>query len=553
MAIASSVEGMAGKLDVTSRDYYKECLRTGQPSYSQALRSLVSNQPIVVICHPVLDKNGKPSGSMVLGVVDLHTFTKKVVAPIQIGETGYAYICDSEGRFLAHPKDELILDTNIKQWDFGQQLMAMGNGHLEYFFKGREKQAVFATEEHLGWLVAITIDNSEIFAASNHLRNLGIIITALALLVVGVIVFFVAQSVSRPVQRMIDDLTQGSTQTTAAADQIANASIGLADQANQQAAAVQETSASLEEMTANVRQTLDAAQHCDELMQKAEQVVVSGTASMNQMVEAIQGIKASADQTSKIVKTIDEIAFQTNLLALNAAVEAARAGDAGKGFAVVAEEVRSLAGRAATAARETGQLIEDSVAQAEAGVKTTDRTREAFAQTAENASQVAQQVKQIATSANEQTLGIEQINKAVSSLENTTQGTAATAEESASAAEELNAQSTQLLSIVNQLLALVTGESKGRPGPGPAPTGLRPRPASRVATSWAATRPPAAWTTPSATTSCGIWKMTCWKFPIPTSWISDPAGAGMEPIPSRPAPPSRAPGKSLSILTKPIA
>ena len=472
VAIASSVTGMAGKLDVSGREYFKESQRTGQASYSQALRSLVSGQPIVVICQPVLNPAGKPSGTVLLGVVDLHHFTQKVVSPIKIGDTGYAYICDSEGRFLAHPNEDLILDTNITQWDFGKELMNQGKGHLEYNFKGRDKQAVFSQEELMGWVVAITIDNSEIYAAANHLRNLGFLITGLSLLGVGLILFFVARGVTGPVQRMIDDLTQGSLQTTAAADQIANASVGLADQANQQAAAVQQTSASLEEMTANVRQTLDAAQQCDELMDAAEKVVTEGTASMGEMVNSIQAIKSSADQTSKIVKTIDEIAFQTNLLALNAAVEAARAGDAGKGFAVVAEEVRSLASRAAEAARETGQLIEESVLQAEAGVKTTDRTRDAFTATAENAQQVGLQVKQIAVSAREQSEGIEQINRAVSSLENTTQGTAATAEESASAAEELNAQSTQLQSVVSQLLALVTGQTKAQgSAQGPAAVG----------------------------------------------------------------------------------
>jgi methyl-accepting chemotaxis protein len=461
IATASSIEGMAGFLDVADREYFKDCKRTGQPTHSPALKSKVTGQPIVVVCQPVRDATGSATGSMVLGVVDLHVLTAKLIDPVKIGETGYAYICAPDGTMLAHPKSELILELNITDHEWGADIMAAGNGHLEYKFQGRMKQARFATEPTLGWLVAVTIDNDQIYAASNRLRALGLIITAVSLLVVAGIVFLVARSVSLPVNRMIADLNQGAEQTSSAADQIANASVGLASQSSEQAAAVQETSASLQQMTANVRGTTDAAGKCQELMRGAQTVVEEGLESMTAMVEAIGSIKESADQTGRIVGTIDEIAFQTNLLALNAAVEAARAGEAGKGFAVVAEEVRNLAQRAAEAARETSALIEGSMTHAERGVATTETTRDAFQRTAENASQVAEQVDQIVQAAREQSDGIDQINQAVGQLDQSTQGVAATAEESASAAEELNAQAAQLQSVVAGLHSLVSGERQG--------------------------------------------------------------------------------------------
>ncbi|MBD3222127.1 methyl-accepting chemotaxis protein [bacterium] len=458
IATASSVDGMAGFLDISDRSYFRECQRTGEPSYSEAVRSKVTDEPIVVICHPVRDSSDRPTGSVVIGVVDLHRINEELVAPIKIGETGYAYICDPDGIILAHPKSELILDLDITTFAWGQQVMAMKNGHLEYEFQGHRKQATFTTEDKLGWLIAVTIDNSQIYAASDRLRNLGILITAISLAAVAIIVFLVARSVSLPVNRMIAELNQGSEQTTSAADQIANSSVGLASQSSEQAAAVQQTSASLEEMTVNVQSTVTATDECQRLMTTAKQVVEEGLGSMTELVDVIGSIKESADQTSRIVGTIDEIAFQTNLLALNAAVEAARAGEAGKGFAVVAEEVRNLAQRAAEAARETSTLIQESVDQAERGVASTGTTREVFERTAENSAQVAEQVDQIAQAAREQSDGIGQINNAVGQLDETTQGVAATAEESASAAEELNAQAAQLQSVVARLHALVSGE-----------------------------------------------------------------------------------------------
>ena len=173
------------------------------------------------------------------------------------------------------------------------------------------------------------------------------------MLAIATLIFFVARSVSRPIQNLIKDLNAGADHTAAASGQISHSSVTLAEQASSQAAAVEETSASLEEMTAGVRSTAQSADACQELMSENQRVVTDGLAAMETMVETIGRIRAAADETARIVKTIDEIAFQTNLLALNAAVEAARAGESGKGFAVVAEEVRNLAQRAAAAARDT--------------------------------------------------------------------------------------------------------------------------------------------------------------------------------------------------------
>ena len=182
---------------------------------------------------------------------------------------------------------------------------------------------------------------------------------------------------------------------------------------------------------------------------------------MNAMKRAMDDIKRSSDDISKIIKTIDEIAFQTNILALNAAVEAARAGEAGLGFAVVADEVRSLAQRAAQAARETAAKIDDSVTRSENGVRISTKVATSLTDIVDKARRVDALVAEIAQASKEQSQGIGEVNTAVSKLDKVTQANAASAEESASASEELNAQSAMLQEAVKGLCALVGGSKVG--------------------------------------------------------------------------------------------
>jgi methyl-accepting chemotaxis protein len=183
---------------------------------------------------------------------------------------------------------------------------------------------------------------------------------------------------------------------------------------------------------------------------------------MVQLMQAIGEITRSSEETGKIIKTIDEIAFQTNLLALNAAVEAARAGEAGAGFAVVADEVRNLALRAAEAAKNTTALIEKTIKAVKNGNEITVATQVAFKANAEISGKIGQLVDEIATASQEQAHGVAQVNKAVSEMDRVTQQTAAHAEESASAAEEMNAQAQQMRGYVEELAAVVGGDGERR-------------------------------------------------------------------------------------------
>ncbi len=307
------------------------------------------------------------------------------------------------------------------------------------------------------WAMIAEIDESEAFAAVNAIKWIIGVIAIIGISGIIGIAILTSRSITKPINRVIDGLNEGSEQVSSASGQVSSASQGLAEGASEQAASIEETSSSLEEMASMTKQNADNAGQADNLMKDANQVVNQANASMGELTSSMDEISKASEETSKIIKTIDEIAFQTNLLALNAAVEAARAGEAGAGFAVVADEVRNLAMRAADAAKNTADLIEGTVKKVNDGSELVTRTNEAFGQVAEAAKKVGELVGEIAAASNEQAEGIEQINKAVVEMDKVTQQNAANAEESASASEEMNAQAAQMMQYVRELIQLVGG------------------------------------------------------------------------------------------------
>ncbi len=284
-------------------------------------------------------------------------------------------------------------------------------------------------------------------------------ITGIGLLVGVFLMWGLGRGITRPLKGVISGLTEGSEHVSSASEQVAQASQSLAEGSSEQAASLEETSSSLEEMASMTRHNAENSAQADNLMQEANQVVETANSSMAQLIDAMGDISKASEETSKIIKTIDEIAFQTNLLALNAAVEAARAGEAGAGFAVVADEVRNLAMRAADAAKNTAALIEGTIKKVEDGSHLVADTNESFKEVAERTSKVGELVAEISAASNEQAQGIEQVNTAVTEMDKLTQQNAANAEESASASEEMSTQAQQLNTFVQNLVALVGSSS----------------------------------------------------------------------------------------------
>ncbi len=454
-------DGSAGSykgISIADRDYFKAA-KDGKANIGQVIKSKKTGNPVVPIGVPIKSSSGEVVGVAAI-VMKVDALFDKVAA-IKVGETGYTYMVDKEGTFIAHPKADLILSTSIKSLkgmeSFTENILRSQEGVDHYRYEGIDKTGGFASIPVTGWRTVTTMNNHEFLAPVHSLRNwiLAMGSLMLALSIVGVVFF--ARSVSKPITRVVEGLGDGAEQVASASSQVSSASQQLAEGASEQAAAIEETSSSLEELSSMVKQNAENAVQANRLMEDAKKIVEHASKSMGNLTSSMHEISVASEDTQKIIKTIDEIAFQTNLLALNAAVEAARAGEAGAGFAVVADEVRNLAMRAADAAKNTAGLIEATVKKVKEGSESVATTNQEFSEIALSVNKSGELVGEIAAASTEQAQGIQQINQAVSEMEKVVQQNSATAEESAAASEEMNAQAEQMKAYVVGLTAIVGG------------------------------------------------------------------------------------------------
>lgn len=356
------------------------------------------------------------------------------------------------------------------------EYLAVVNPIIALIMDGRRDEALRAINtqgasiaarltEQIYLIDRMNVGNAEAIALAND--KLGddafvlLLITMIAGFVLSVLLalWFGVLIVSRPLMRISASLQSGAEQIAAASNQMSSSAQMLANGATEQASSVEETSSSMEELSSMVRQNLANSREASALGEKASGSSQTGFEDMTRMVESMKDIARSSEQVGKVIKLIEDISFQTNILALNAAVEAARAGEAGLGFAVVADEVKNLANRSAEAAKDTAQMIEDSIRKTEEGAQLANRVAESFKELLAYSQKVATMTKEVEASSSQQDTGITQVTQAVVQFDQVVQSNASTAEETASCAEELSGQADSLMTIVTDLTKLVNGSA----------------------------------------------------------------------------------------------
>lgn len=317
-------------------------------------------------------------------------------------------------------------------------------------------------------LINSTVERNEKFmredaemAAADYQQARWLVL-ATSVFAIGLGISFAAYiliSLSRTINRIIENLNGSSEQVSNAAHQIASSSEELSQATTEQASSLEETVATIEELTSMVKVNSENAGQAAQLSNETSEIASRGEQEIQALVSSMSTISGDSKKIAEIINVIDDIAFQTNLLALNAAVEAARAGEQGKGFAVVAEAVRSLAQRSSSAAKDITELIKSSVERIENGSRQAEKSGAVLVEIVAAVKKVTEINNEIAAASTEQSNGIAQISKAMNQLDQVTQVNAASSEEAAASAEELSAQAESMTQVIATLVEVVKGSS----------------------------------------------------------------------------------------------
>lgn len=444
------------KYDSTEIKKFTDILNKDGVYFSDILKSKNTNELRMIMAQAAIGFNGDKV-AVVAVEIEGKIFTD-FIDNIKIGSKGYAYAVNKGGYLIAHPENSRILKFNLNSYEFGREIMQNKNGIIEYALDKDQKLASYNIHQDMKWIIICTANKKDVFKSVYEMRTLFIYLGLLTALISLLIASVVSKQITKPLAFIINELGNTSVQVKSNADSISYSNQKIAEITSDQAASLEQTSSSCEEISMISKQNADNAGHARKLMSEAGKIVQDVNNLLDKMNLFINTISSSSRETGKIIKSIDEIAFQTNLLSLNAAIEAARSGEAGAGFAVVADEVRNLAQRAGQAAGDTSEKIENTIKAVAAGKELTGDVRVVLSKNIEIFEKIENLVSEITNASTEQAQGIEQINLAIAEMDKVIRSMAADTGETAGVAEKLELQSKHMKEIVENLLILVHGK-----------------------------------------------------------------------------------------------
>lgn len=453
------------KSDPENEFYWLSKLSKGSAITSPYVDEDSDNAMMTSLTAPVFDKKQNVIG--VMGIDVLLQDLGRMINSLRPMQTGRVRLISHIGTWVSNPDKKILckdIGTN-SQWK--QVKQTVKSGKTDYYttvsdLLGEEAYRLIVPVK-IGntpqkWAVMIDLPTATVYKNVRRMILLSIIAAATATLILIISIFLTVKKIIQPIKEIALQVQSAAEEVDSAAGQVNSVSQTLASGAGEQAAALQETGASLTDLEKTGKDVASLTDGAETLM--TENIEQSGTALKNliHLTKSLQQIENESDEITKIIKTIDEIAFQTNLLALNAAIEAARAGESGSGFAVVADEVRALAQRTTEAAHNTQQLLAGTVERISESTDAIKDMEEKFEKIVESATVIGEKTQNITSASRVQADRISQISTSTDDIQKITQQVAGGAEEAAATAEELSTHAGLLAESSNRLLQTVHGK-----------------------------------------------------------------------------------------------